>query len=189
MTNPTIGELLEEAFNDLPTEAEASAEGRPAKRSSLRTKQFTLISLPCLTVYLQGASTNPLPELTADSLPDFLAAAHAAGVLKLRRLGYPPMTNAERGAVQESFALLASSAKLFTEAHLTLLKEILAECPSLAASAGGLAAFQTKALNKTSALEQATEWLAAQPALLASLPPEPTVPDLSVSDLDSLSLI
>lgn len=154
----TEDELSELLAAEIPTTLEGSSlesSNKAAGARNFKTRQFTLVSLPCLTIYLQG-----LPASAPPALEDFTFSwALNAGALKLRVLGYPSLPLATKRAIANSFTTLIAADGLFTPAHPTLLTSIIKEHPILIQSAGGLAALTAKALNATEAASTVADWL------------------------------
>ena len=187
MTNENLNLTEEELASLLEAEIPATTPAAPANGSgakSFKTRQFTLVSLPCLTIYLQG-----LPIEAPPSIEDFTFSwALANGVLKLRVLGYPSLPLPAKRLIQESFTKLIRADLLFTPEHATLVKRIVQEHPILISSAGGVKALSEKALNATAAADTISDWLtqlALQPTTQAPLV-EAT--ELTPEELETLTL-
>lgn len=178
--------LLAEAAATLsPLEATPSPNaGTAAKvRPGDGRRQFTLASLPFLTIYLQGIPDYLPPSLALDQpLPGSLALAQDLGVLKLRTLPYLPLEQATRIHYGATFQSLVANGKAFTTEWLAVTKELLTKNPILLESTT-LARIQDEFLSSTRATQALGNWLATLPAL----PTNPTSsPALS---LDELSII
>ena len=158
----------------------------PAKpqAKSFRTKQFTLVSLPCLTIYLQG-----YPNSSPPAVEDFTFNwALESGALKLRVLGYPSLPLATKRAIASTFTNLIRSNQLFTPAHASLVTSLVKQHPTLITSAGGLPALASKALNATAAASTVAEWLHELEQQDTNFIEQELGTELSATDLDSLVL-
>ena len=151
---------------------------------SFRTKQFTLVSLPCLTIYLQG-----YPNYSPPAVEDFTFSwALESGALKLRVLGYPSLPLATKRLVASTFTSLIRSDQLFTPAHASLVTSIVKQHPVLITSAGGLPALTSKALNASAAASTVAEWLHELEQQDTTYIEAELGTELSAADLDSLVL-
>ncbi len=178
--------LLAEAAATLsPLEATPSPNAGTAAKVSPKDgrRQFTLASLPFLTIYLQGIPDYLPPSLALDQpLPGSLALAQDLGVLKLRALPYPLLEQATRIHYGATFQSLVANGKAFTTEWLAATKELLTKNPILLESTT-LARVQDEFLSSTRATQALGNWLSTLPAL----PTNPTsTPALS---LDELSII
>lgn len=191
--NESLSLLLAEATTLPSTTSAASATNpqtnpRDKKRADGR-RQFTLASLPFLTIYLQGTPSHLPPSLSTNPsaitlLPEDLALAHSLGTLKLRALPYPMLPTATRSHYLTKFRTLVADGKAFSAEWLAALKELITANPILLESTT-LARIQDEFLSSTRASQALDDWL-------ATLPPLPTtpasIPSCSLT-LDELSII
>lgn len=192
--------MIEDESLSLLAEAAASLsslEATPSPNAGTAAKvrprdgrrQFTLASLPFLTIYLQGIPSYlpgslalALDPKAAQPLPGSLALAQDLGVLKLRALPYPRLEQATRIHYGATFQSLVAVGKAFTTEWLATTKELLTKNPILLESTT-LARIQDEFLSSTRATQALGNWLATLP----DLPTNPTsTPALS---LDELSII
>ncbi len=180
LTSSELAALLE---SEIP--ATTTPDAKPhSKSKSFRTKQFTLVSLPCLTIYLQG-----YPNCNPPAVEDFTFSwALESGALKLRVLGYPSLPLATKRSIASTFTSLIRSDQLFTPAHASLVTSIVKQHPTLITSAGGLPALTSKALNASAAASTIAEWLHELEQQDTTFIESELGTELSAADLDSLVL-
>ena len=182
--NLSASELSDLLESEIPsTTPDPKSPAKPQSKS-FRTKQFTLVSLPCLTIYLQG-----YPNCNPPAVEDFTFSwALESGALKLRVLGYPSLPLATKRAIANSFTTLIAADQLFTPAHASLVTSIVKQHPTLITSAGGLPALTSKALNATAAASTVAEWLHELEQQDTTFIEQELGTELSAADLDSLVL-
>lgn len=157
MNEPDMMELLAGELDSISPATEASSQAS----GKLGTKQFTLLSLPFLTVYLQGAPRLPAPDLAEFTF----SWAARAGILKSRLLGYQLIPVPVKKGYQSQLLKLAQSDQLFSPVHLEQTKRLLMDYPELVTSAGGLSSLREKALNPARAAQAVSDWYEVLPYL------------------------
>ena len=182
--NLSASELSALIESEIPSTAPDPKSPAKPQSKSFRTKQFTLVSLPCLTIYLQG-----YPNCNPPAVEDFTFSwALESGALKLRVLGYPSLPLATKRAIASTFTNLIRANQLFTPAHASLVTSIVKQHPTLITSAGGLPALTSKALNATAAASTVAEWLHELEQQDINFIEQELGTELSAADLDSLVL-
>ena len=185
-TNLTLSasELSALIESEIPATTPEPTTNHKPQSKSFRTKQFTLVSLPCLTIYLQG-----YPNCQPPAVEDFTFSwALESGALKLRVLGYPSLPLATKRSIAATFTSLIRSNQLFTPAHASLVTSIVKQHPVLITSAGGLPALTSKALNASAAASTVAEWLHELEQQDTTYIEAELGTELSAADLDSLVL-
>lgn len=185
-TNLTLSasELAALLESEIPSTPDEPTTKPASKSKSFRTKQFTLVSLPCLTIYLQG-----YPTCNPPAVEDFTFSwALESGALKLRVLGYPSLPLATKRSIASTFTGLIRADQLFTPAHASLVTSLVKQHPALITSAGGLPALTSKALNATAAASTVAEWLHELEQQDTNFIEAELGTELSAADLDSLML-
>lgn len=154
----TQDDLLAAALADLPPDSNplpASTFG-----TAKPTTQFTLASLPFLTIYLQGAATYPeaLQSFPNDQLTAWTAAASATGLLRYRRISYRPLSPDITKATIDHLGDIISKHGLLSIEYRQWLSKLVQDHPIIWESIGGSNGLLSKAASPERAFDAITSW-------------------------------
>lgn len=165
---------MNDLLSDALAEFNASQPAPTATTAAKRTTQFTLASLPFVTIYLQGAATDPT-QLATPAIYELPAWTKTAP-LRYRRLPFKAIPTA---AIPELIDRLTATIKangLLSTDYRATIASMIKDYPTLWQAIGGSTGLLSKAVSPERALDAITNWQAFAASIpLASSQPEPTL--------------
>lgn len=178
-------DLLAMALAELPLEQTTAAT-----TTAKPTTQFTLASLPFVSIYLQGPAlySDALLPVTTDGIPAWTAATLATGQLRIRRIGYRPIPHDAAADLVGQLTNIINRHGLLSLEYRTYLSVLIKDVPILWDSIGGADGLLTKAVSAERALAAIKDWQAYATTLPIATPADTptTVEPLADVDLNSL---